>query len=87
MNDPKKLIAELDQEIEDVERLYYEGDHDWTIHESAIRILNSKYNSHRLHPVLRLLAERGLANYMRHKNYYESLSIPSLLSPEPPAPL
>lgn len=77
-----ELIAELDEQILDIRQQYYEAEHDWTEHESAIRILSSKYESHRLHPVVRLLAERGLTNYMRHKIHHESLPTPCLRAPD-----
>ena len=63
----EELIAELDHYIRDIRYVSHEQDHEWTEHEMAIRILDRKYDSHRLHTIIRLLAERGLTNYLVNK--------------------
>ena len=62
-----ELIAELDQHIRNIRQISRERDHKWTEYEMAIKILDRKYDSHRLHTVVRLLAERGLTNYLLNK--------------------
>lgn len=62
-----ELIAELDQHIRNIRQISHERDHEWTEYEMAIKILDRKYDSHSLHTVVRLLAERGLTNYLVNK--------------------
>lgn len=62
-----ELIAELDQHIRNIRKISQERDHEWTEYEMAIKILDRKYDSDHLHTVVRLLAERGLTNYLIHK--------------------
>lgn len=63
----EELIAELDQHTRDIQQISHERDHDWTEYQMAIRILDRKYDSRRLHTIVRLLAERGLTNYLINK--------------------
>lgn len=62
-----ELIAELDQHIRNIRQISHERDHEWTEYEMAIKILDRKYDSDELHTVVRLLAERGLTNYLVNK--------------------